>query len=105
MAVTGCEPRKLVSCDSTFPVTVTINESIAVLIDIEDVVAEDLGLEIVLEVPKTILLPDVTPSGEHPTKLGAVSLTLAQVAMLNEIAFCWSGPEQIVARQQESELT
>lgn len=77
VAVTGFVPMKLVKADSTLPLMVRTRAfdgfDEVVDLDVAAAVSNDIAAE-------------PTPSGEQPTKLGAVSLTVAHVLRLKDIA-------------------
>lgn len=77
VAVAGFVPMKLVKADSTFPLIVK-TPLFAALEEAE-------GFDVV-EAVLNDMAAEPTPRGEQPTKLGAVSLTVAQVFRLNVIA-------------------
>lgn len=76
-AVAGLVPIKVVNADSTSPLIVRTPA-----FD-EAFVVEDLGVTVAV---LNDIAAEPTPSGEQPTKLGAVSFTVAHVLRLKVIA-------------------
>lgn len=124
LAVIGEAESLLVAMESTGPVTVETKELDPMPI-FADIVELDIAGALVDAEPEPSgprMIELVSPSGEQPTKDGAVSLTVAHSWILNNIAsskslgkflrqdrgfytLCWSEVSQFVARQQDRVLT
>ena len=88
VAVVGTRVSELVTMESTGPVTVEMNE-LGPMPMFKDMVELDVVEAWVDAEPDPCgprMIELVSPSGEQPTKEGAVSLTVAHSSMLNNIA-------------------
>ena len=125
LAVIGEPESLLVAMESTGPVTVE-TKGLDPMPIFTDIVELDIAGALVDAEPDPSgprMIELVSPSGEQPTKDGAVSLTVAHSWILNNIAsskllglflrtrkgdlytLCWSEVSQFVARQQDRVLT
>ena len=121
LAVIGEPEPILVAMESTGPVTVE-TKGLDPMPMFTDIVELDIAGALVDAEPSgPRMIELVSPSGEQPTKDGAVSLTVAHSWILNNIAsskllgllrqerglytLCWSEVSQFVARQQDRVLT